>query len=100
MWVGINWEGKLVQLSLEGEVLRQIVIGGWPGHLTFDGRYIWTPAWGSFTILRVDVATGETGFFPLDSPSSLVSTGDALWAASLFDKKLLKLSWGSPVKGE
>ena len=100
MWVGINWEGKLVQLSLEGEVLRQIVIGGWPGHLTFDGRYIWTAAWGSLTIMRIDVTTGETGFFPLDSPSSLVSTGDALWAASLFDKKLLKLVPSSPVKDE
>lgn len=95
MWVGINWEGKLIQLSLEGEVLTQIVVGGWPGHLTFDGRYLWTPAWGSSMILRVDVTTGETGFFPLDSPSSLVLTGDALWAASLFDDNLLKLVPGS-----
>ena len=91
IWVSINWEGKLIRLSLEGEVLTQIVVGGWPGHLTFDGRYLWTPAWGASMILRVDVATGETGFFPLDSPSSVVSVGDALWAASLFGKNLLKL---------
>ena len=91
MWVGINWQGKLIQLSLDGEVLSQIVVGGWPGHLSFDGRYLWTPAWGSKMILRVDVTTGETGFFPFDSPSSVVSTGDALWAASLFGENILKL---------
>ena len=91
MWVGINWEGKLIRLSLEGEVLTQVVVGGWPGHLTFDGRYIWTPAWGASMILRVDIATGETGFFSLDSPSAVVSAGDALWAASLFGDSLLKL---------
>jgi len=28
MWVSINWEGKLVRLSLAGEVLTQIVVGG------------------------------------------------------------------------
>lgn len=95
IWVSINWEGKLIRLSLEGEVLTQIVVGGWPGHLVFDGRYLWTAAWGTDMVLRVDVATGETGFFPVDSPSAVVSAGDALWVASLYGDNLLKLVPGS-----
>ncbi len=91
IWVSINWEGKLIQLSLEGEVLTQIVVGGWPGHLVFDGRYLWTAAWGGAMVLRVDVATGKTGFFPVDSPSAVVSAGDDLWVTSLWGNNLLKL---------
>ena len=42
-------------------------------------------------VLRVDVATGETGFFPVGNPSAVVSAGDALWVASLFGDSLIKL---------
>jgi len=91
IWVSINWEGKLIRLSLEGEVLTQIVVGGWPGHLVFDGRYLWTAAWGADMVLRVDIASGETGFFPVDSPSAVVSARGTLWVASLFGDNLIKL---------
>lgn len=93
MWVAVNWMNKLVQLTTEGDTVREVAVGRWPYRLAFDGRYVWSADFGADSVSRVDIMTGQVGRLPVGKdPTALAVAGEALWVANSGDNSLTRIT--------
>lgn len=93
VWVSHGLDGVVSQLTLDGEVERQIEVGQLPRKMTADAEGVWVAEEGSSSLSRIDPANGEVG--PTLSlpgqPLALTAIDGFLWV-SLANGEVVKVN--------